>query len=320
MPHVSSNPRVFLGQSVGSGRLVRRLVALTFAIALPAVTWAQTAVGQGVPALRVTAPNGASNILIGSFHIPVDGLRQPAASVFNGIQRYVIEGLPDANAPSALARLAPEVEQGRSVRADWSKALTDAQIHLMREQARCTGAGLDVDAALRYASTESAGFIAMCHCASAGLLSRDVLLSAAAYAHGLPPSVLETPAQVDKQRAAVPERIYQYALFRAFTPRSWQEQRRAANALDRGVYDEILQALRDLAANAADANIFYELMVADRNRSWMPTLMRYLDEGNAFVNVGAAHLPGPKGLVALLRETGYKVEPISLPQDGAQGG
>jgi len=55
-----------------------------------------------------------------------------------------------------------------------------------------------------------------------------------------------------------------------------------------------------------------EVMVADRNE-WMPRLMQYLDEGQAFIIVGAGHLPGPQGLIALLRSRGYQLEPILLP-------
>lgn len=54
-------------------------------------------------------------------------------------------------------------------------------------------------------------------------------------------------------------------------------------------------------------------MVDDRNQAWMPRLIRYLDEGDAFVNVGAAHIPGKNGLVSLLRARGYRVETVRLP-------
>jgi uncharacterized protein YbaP (TraB family) len=35
-----------------------------------------------------------------------------------------------------------------------------------------------------------------------------------------------------------------------------------------------------------------------------------LDEGGVFIAVGALHLSGEKGLVALLREAGYTVTPV----------
>jgi uncharacterized protein YbaP (TraB family) len=60
-------------------------------------------------------------------------------------------------------------------------------------------------------------------------------------------------------------------------------------------------------------------MVNDRNIAWIPVMrpvMRhYLDEGNAVVVVGAAHLPGQSGLIHLLEKSGYAVERISLPAD-----
>lgn len=44
-----------------------------------------------------------------------------------------------------------------------------------------------------------------------------------------------------------------------------------------------------------------------RNRAWMQALPRLLAEGNAFVAVGALHLPGAVGLIELLRAEGYTV-------------
>jgi hypothetical protein len=36
-----------------------------------------------------------------------------------------------------------------------------------------------------------------------------------------------------------------------------------------------------------------------------------LARGNAFIAVGALHLPGAEGLVELIRKAGYKVTPIN---------
>ena len=62
----------------------------------------------------------------------------------------------------------------------------------------------------------------------------------------------------------------------------------------------------------ADAELYYRVMVRERNEAWVPVLRPYLDEGNAVVLVGAAHLPGARGLVSLLSQAGYTVKPIQL--------
>ena len=36
-----------------------------------------------------------------------------------------------------------------------------------------------------------------------------------------------------------------------------------------------------------------------------------LEKGNAFIAVGALHLPGAEGLVELFRQSGYKVTPVN---------
>ena len=42
---------------------------------------------------------------------------------------------------------------------------------------------------------------------------------------------------------------------------------------------------------------------------------QYLEKGNAFMAVGALHLPGKDGLVALLRDEGFTVEPVEPMAD-----
>lgn len=56
---------------------------------------------------------------------------------------------------------------------------------------------------------------------------------------------------------------------------------------------------------------FYETLLDERNRRWVPKLRALLDDPaqageTHLVAVGALHLPGRQGLVALLREAGYR--------------
>lgn len=50
-----------------------------------------------------------------------------------------------------------------------------------------------------------------------------------------------------------------------------------------------------------------EALLAARNKAWVEKLKPLMAEGPAFVAVGAAHLGGPEGLVALLEKEGYHV-------------
>jgi uncharacterized protein len=57
--------------------------------------------------------------------------------------------------------------------------------------------------------------------------------------------------------------------------------------------------------------IMYERLLVNRNRNWLPTLDALLNrQGRAFVVVGAAHLVGPDGLLAMFKAKGYKVEQL----------
>ena len=55
----------------------------------------------------------------------------------------------------------------------------------------------------------------------------------------------------------------------------------------------------------------YERLLVNRNRNWLPRLDALLTRnGRAFVVVGAAHLVGPDGLLAMLKAKGYKVDQL----------
>jgi uncharacterized protein len=55
---------------------------------------------------------------------------------------------------------------------------------------------------------------------------------------------------------------------------------------------------------------FQEKLLTDRNIKMRTTAEPLLEQGSVFIAIGALHLPGRQGLVALLREAGYTVTPI----------
>lgn len=63
-----------------------------------------------------------------------------------------------------------------------------------------------------------------------------------------------------------------------------------------------------------DARRINEAMMVElldvRNRAWIPRLVTELDRGDAFVAVGALHLPGNVGVIELLRRQGFSVTRI----------
>lgn len=53
-----------------------------------------------------------------------------------------------------------------------------------------------------------------------------------------------------------------------------------------------------------------DLLLYNRNRNWVEKLKKILPEKNIFIAVGAGHLVGEKGVLALLKKAGYAVRPI----------
>lgn len=61
---------------------------------------------------------------------------------------------------------------------------------------------------------------------------------------------------------------------------------------------------------------FHKKLLADRNRSWMPQLERLLGTKDVeFVLVGAGHIVGEEGVIALLEKAGCKVEQLTASKD-----
>lgn len=53
-------------------------------------------------------------------------------------------------------------------------------------------------------------------------------------------------------------------------------------------------------------------VLRERNHRWIPRLITFMTEAPTFIAVGAGHLGGPDGLIALLRARGYTVTAIPM--------
>lgn len=63
--------------------------------------------------------------------------------------------------------------------------------------------------------------------------------------------------------------------------------------------------------SAIDKADFNEKFLFIRNVNMANRVVKYLKKGSVFMAVGAAHLPGEKGVIELLRGKGYSVEPLN---------
>ncbi len=74
---------------------------------------------------------------------------------------------------------------------------------------------------------------------------------------------------------------------------------------DPGVDPKTRREMLAAGYTAADIAAMEEQLVYGRNRDWIPKLEALFAQGDVFVAVGADHLIGPRGVVALLGRDGY---------------
>ncbi|MEQ9593463.1 MAG: TraB/GumN family protein [Cyclobacteriaceae bacterium] len=80
-------------------------------------------------------------------------------------------------------------------------------------------------------------------------------------------------------------------------------------AYTKGDIDKVFEyTLHPFESNQVFVNKFYY----ERNEEWLPKIEKMMTEQDAFVAVGVSHLEGDRGLLTLLREKGYTLNPISI--------
>lgn len=268
----------------------------------------------GVPALRITAPNGERSVLIGSIHVPVGGLKEPAPSIFIGARHYVVEHTGSSNLPSS--------DPGSLAPPQWAQSLTEAELNTYLSRAKCAGVSepLARDLLKQPTPHEANGFAYWICPTPRNTSDRDGYMRAVApRSLASHPEPLEDDDWVERQRRKVSSATYIEAFRWALEhdPKTVLEETR--DALNRGDYDALRHQVLDSFGSRQAAANYGHYMVDERNAAWLPNLERILDDGAAVIVVGAMHIPGPTGLMSLLRRDGYKVEEINWPAASADG-
>ena len=76
-----------------------------------------------------------------------------------------------------------------------------------------------------------------------------------------------------------------------------------------------LHALEQILLNDARADdpASFELLFTQRNRDWLPKIQQLFgNQQRELILVGAGHLPGQDGVLALLKAAGYQVEHFAV--------
>ncbi len=90
-----------------------------------------------------------------------------------------------------------------------------------------------------------------------------------------------------------------------------ERTKRLTNAYMKQDLNELYNISNEKEGNACDATPQeIAAMLDTRNLNWVEILPAKMKEAPAFIAVGALHLPGEKGIINLLKQKGYQVEPM----------
>lgn len=109
----------------------------------------------------------------------------------------------------------------------------------------------------------------------------------------------------------IPYKIQAKQLYQMITRGTDKSQKSELSVLTDAYRKQQLEKLEQLTKQE-DMGIqnFTDILLYDRNKDWANKLQQLMKGKSLVVAVGAGHLPGPKGVINMLRQAGYKVEPV----------
>jgi uncharacterized protein YbaP (TraB family) len=290
-------------------RILRLYVVCLGVLFSQALTMALPATGPAHGLLwEISRQDSVPSYLFGTIHSEDPGVIDLAPAVekaFTGCRQVILEVIMDDDAMAA-GSTAMLMTDGRRLSEIVGKTLFEQTVAALRSR------GIPDMVAERMKPWAAAAALSMP--ASKTGLVLDMVLFQRAQQAGKPLHGLETIAEqlevfeglpLDDQVALLRDAIEQFA------------------SID-GMNDELLAAYKrqDLAAmmaiNEASmatgdqrlAGKFQRRLILDRNHRMVKRMEPWLQQGGAFVAVGALHLPGEQGLIRLLEQRGYTVRAV----------
>lgn len=92
------------------------------------------------------------------------------------------------------------------------------------------------------------------------------------------------------------------------TDESEKTSKELANAYKSQNLDKIMELINK--EEMQDNENYIKMLVYDRNRNWVEQMKSIVDDKPTFFVVGAGHLPGEEGVLKLLENEGYTIEPV----------
>ncbi len=135
--------------------------------------------------------------------------------------------------------------------------------------------------------------------------------------------ILELAQRHGKQTGGLETASYQMSLFDSIPyadqAKMLVESIRAAEGMDQSAsFDEMvrmyksrdIERMAQIMESEGGFSQYNELLLNRRNRNWIPIMKDMMDKQACFFAVGAGHLGGPHGVVALLKKEGYVLTPV----------
>lgn len=268
--------------------------------------------------------DNAPSYIFGTFHVVEAaelGLTPPVRAKLSEAERLVVEVEPKlAKGPDRSAVLAPVAIADRL-----GPELTGTFNGILSRR------GIDPSSFSHASPLQVLARLEVIECMFEGGPVMDSVLQRWAQANGVPIMGLEAPyAAAESFQQMTDDEVWQLVMeairqYDVTTPEDAYQTTLALYLADET--QAILDLGRLLSARAgsdpgharAMSSRFVEYLITRRNLAWLPRLTELAAEGGSFIAVGAGHLPGENGILALLERSGFKVTRLD-PGQPAPGG
>ena len=283
---------------------------------------AATANGKGL-LWKIETQGSAPSYLFGTMHMTdprVTKLTQPAQQAFDSAGTIVIETTEILDQAKMMASIMKEPDlmmftDGTTL----MSLLSPEDQKAMEEGLAARGISLSTVAKMKPWMLSALVALPVCEMArkAAGEPVLDVKLAGDAQAAGKKLEGLETIAGQLRAMASLPMEFHLKGLID--TLKLGDRMDDVIETMislytqgDTGTFWPLFRAVlpngeEDKAGYAA----FEQAMIVERNKTMIKSAEPIIDAGSAFIAVGALHLPGPDGLIELLRKAGHTVTAVN---------